>query len=226
MNNKKYTLLALLALVLGLGLFLAGCESDSVAPNEELPALTNDEKAGQSAAMASAAAHVLPELVRFTPGPNKNEYSYTIYEEGVVEGMVYFDFRLGGADGAPAAYNGADWARMNTADGMPIIFHVGIGGMVYLDFDITASLVQATNTATLLDGSGGTFTAGQYVATFSFSNVEVTAGDNYPAGGTMTFVTGGTTLLVTFDGDDTAVIALDGVDTWVLNLDDASVTGI
>ncbi len=225
MMNKKFTLLAVLALMLGLGLFLTGCESDSVAPNEEAPTLSDDEVAGQAAAMASAAAQVLPQMVEYSP-TNKDLYSYDFSGEDAVTGTVWFDFRTGGADGTPAAYNAGDWCHMYTADGEDIVFEVGIGGEIMVTVDVMASIVQATNTATLLDGSVGTFTAGVYSATFSFADVEVTAGENYPGGGTMTFVSGGRTMTVTFDGTSTAVVSLEGGGSWTLNLDDGSVTTI
>ena len=221
MMNKKITLLAVLALMLGLGLFVAGCESDSVAPNDEAPALSDEEVAGQAAAMASAAAQVLPQIVEYSP-TNKDVYSYSFGGEPDVTGTVWFDFRTGGADGTPATYTAGDWCHMYTADGEAITFAVGIGGEVLVTVDVMASIVQATDTATLLGSSTGTFTAGVYHALFRFDDVVVTAGQNYPSGGTMTFVSGARVLTVTFDGDNTAVVTLEGGGSWVLDLDDGS----
>jgi len=223
MMNKKLTLLAVLALMLGLGLFMTGCESDSVAPNEEPPTLSDDEVAGQAAAMASAAAQVLPQIVEYSP-TNKDLYSYDFSGQNAVTGTVWFDFRTGGADGTSATYSTGDYCHMYTADGEAIVFEVGVGGEIEVTVSVMASIVQATDTATLLEGSAGTFTAGAYNATFSFAGVVVTAGQNYPSGGTMTFVSGGRTLTVTFDGDNTAVVTLEGGGSWVLDLDDGSVS--
>lgn len=224
MNNKKFTLLAVLALMLATGLWLTGCESDTVAPHEGTPALSADDVAHQAGALASAAARVMPQLVEFTPAGGKNEYSYDFASQEAVSGIVYFDFRTGGADGAPAAYDVGDWGRMYTMSDAPVVFEVGIGGEIELSFDVFADLVQATNTATLLEGSSGTFVAGDYTATFSFANVVVTAGDDYPSGGTMTFVSGGRTMTVTFDGDNMVTITLTDEGSWTVNLDDGTVT--
>ena len=226
MKNKKIYLLAAFALMLGACLWLTGCESDTVAPHDELPQLTDEDKAYQAAAMGAAAGRVLPQIVEFD-GTSKNEYTYSFPADGSdLTGNIYFDFRMGNADGAPAAFDAASWGNMFTAANEPIVFAVGVGGTVEVDFNIVASLVQATNTATLLEGSQGTFTAGDYSATFAFDGVIVTAGADYPAGGTMTFTSGGTVLIVTFDGDNTATISLNGIITWILNLDDGSITEI
>ncbi len=225
-TNRKLYLLTALALMLGASLWLTGCESDSVAPHDQLPALNSEDVAYQAAAVGAAASRVLPQIVDFTRS-DKTEYTYTFPPDGSdVIGSVYFDFRNGGPEGASADYDVATWCRMNTATDAPLVFVVGAGGTVELDFNIFADIVQATHTATLLTGSVGTFTGGDYVATFAFDGVVVTAGENYPSGGTMTFVSGGHVLVVTFDGDNTATISLDGEDTWIVNLEDGTVTEV
>ncbi len=224
MNNRKIISLAALALLLGAGLWITGCESDTVAPHENTPALDSEDVAYQSAAMGSAAARVLPRIVEFAP-VNKNEYTYDFTGDPLT-GTVYFDFRNGGAEGTPATYNAANWGRMYTATGSPVSFAVGIGGSIEVDFNIMATIVQATQTATILDGSGGTFTAGDYVATFSFSNLVVRAGADYPLSGSMTFVSAGYTMTLDFDGTNIAVITFNGAQSWTVNLDDGSVTPI
>ena len=224
-TNRKIFLLMALAMLLGAGLWLTGCESDTVAPHDNLPELTNEDKAYQAAAMGAAAGRVLPQIVEYTG--NKNEYTYNFPSQGSdVTGTIYFDFRMGSATGAPAAYDAATWGNMYSAVDEPISFAVGQGGSVEVDFNIIASLVQETHTATLLEGSAGTFTAGDYSATFAFDGVVVTAGESYPSGGIMTFVSGGTVLIVTFDGDNTATISLNGVVTWILNLDDGTISEV
>jgi hypothetical protein len=225
MNNKKFYSLAALALLLGAGLWLTGCESDTVAPHESLPELTTEDVAYQTAAMGAASARVLPQIVEFTAPGSKNEYEYT-FSGDPVTGSVLFDFRTGGADGTSAPYNTADWGRMYTGVQAPLSFAVGIGGSVVVDFDIMASIVQATGTATLLDGSAGNFTAGDYTATFSFSGLMVRAGADYPLGGTMTFISGGHTMTMGFDGTSTATITFNGAMAWTVNLDDGSITEI
>ncbi|PID79771.1 hypothetical protein CSB20_09120 [bacterium DOLZORAL124_64_63] len=222
MMNTKHTLRAVLALMLMLSLFLTGCASDSVAPHDEAPALSDEGVATQAAAMALVTAHVLPRMVEYS-STNKDMYSYEFSDEDVVAGTIWLDFRTGGADGAPATYSAGDWCRMHTADGEAIGFAVGLDSQIAVTLNIMADIVQATDTATVRAGSGGTFTAGAYSATFDFADVVVTAGQNYPAGGTMTFVSGARVLTVTFDGDETAVATLAGGGSWVLNLEDGSI---
>jgi len=87
MMNKKIYLLAALMLMLGLGLWLTGCESDTVAPHDETPELTSEDVAYQSAAMGVATSQVLPQLVEYEDN-DKNEYSYTFPAGSDVTGTV------------------------------------------------------------------------------------------------------------------------------------------
>ncbi len=216
--NKTIYLLTALTLMLGAGLWLTGCESDTVAPHDNLPELTPEDVAYQAGALATASGRFLPQLVEFS-GTDKTEYTYTFPAQGSdVTGTVHFDFRLGGADGSSADFDAADWGHMYTGIDSPLSFAVGAGGNVELKFSILADIVQATQTATLLEGSAGTFVGGDYLAVFSFDGVVITAGEGYPSAGIITFISSGHVLVVTFDGDETATISLDDVPTWIVNL--------
>lgn len=223
MNDRKLFLIAALALMLGAGLWLTGCESDTVAPHDDTPELTSQDVAYQAAAMGVAAGHVLPQLVEFS-GTDKNEYSYTFPSGSDVNGTIHFDFRNGSADGTPAPYNTATWGRLYTAPDESVNVAIGYGGGIDIDFDIFATLTQSPDTATLLAGSGGTFTSGDYTASFSFDGLVVVAGGSYPVDGSMSFVSGGFTMTVTFDGSSTAVISFNGENSWYINLEDGSIT--
>ncbi len=223
MTNKKIYLLACLALLLGAGLWLTGCESDTVAPHDETPELSSEDVAYQAAAMAAAAGQFLPQLVEYD-GSDKNDYSYTFPAESDITGTVQFDFRTGGADGTPATYDTADWGRLYTEPGENISFALGLGGSIELKFSIVADITRDPDTATLLVGSGGTFTSGDYTAVFSFADLVVVRDGDYPAAGSMTFESGNYSVTVTFDGSNIAVAALNDVATWTVNLDDATVT--
>ena len=225
MKNRKIYLLASLVMMLGLGLWLTGCESDTVAPHDETPELTGEDVAYQAAAMASATGLVLPQLVEYN-GTDKNAYSYDFPAGGDISGTINFDFRTGGADGTPAPYNTADWGRLFTAAGEEISFAVGIGGSVELTFDIFANITRSPDTATLLTGSAGTFTSGAYSATFSFADLVVIRDGDYPASGTMTFVSGLYTVTVTFDGTNMAMATLTGGGSWYVNLDTGAITPV
>jgi len=225
MMNKKIYLLAALMLMLGLGLWLAGCESDTVAPHDETPALTQEDATYQAAAMASASGRFLPQLVEFD-GSDKNEYSYQFPTGGDITGTIYFDFRNGGAEGAPAPYNTANWGHLFTAADEEISFAVGIGGSIDLKFSIFADITRDPDTATILTGSGGTFTSGAYGAVFSFADLVVVRDGDYPASGSMTFVSGAFEVTVTFDGTNIAIASFNNVASWTINLDDASIMAI
>ncbi len=225
MNSSKYLRLVALALLLGAGLWLAGCESDTVAPHEDAPALTSEDVAYQTAAMGSSVGHVLPQLVEFSD-TNKDEYSYTFPASSDITGTVYFDFRTGGADGTPATSDVADWGRLFTAEGEELSFEVGLGGSVELKFSVVADITRDPDTATLLVGSGGTFTAGDYGAVFSFADLVVVRDGDYPASGSMTFVSGDYSMTLTFDGTNIAVITFNEVVSWTVDLDDGTITPV
>ncbi len=225
MTNKKIYLLACLALLLGAGLWLTGCESDTVAPHDELPEVSSEDAAYQAAAMASAAGQFLPQLVEYN-GTDKNEYSYTFPGDSAVSGTILFDFRMGSADGAPAPYDTATWGKIYTDAGENISFAVGLGGSIDLKFSIAADITRDPDTATLLEGSGGTFTSGDYTAVFSFADLVVIRDGDYPAAGSMTFLSGNYSVTVTFDGSNIAVLTIVDGSSWSVNLDDGSITPI
>jgi len=221
MMNKKIYLLAALMLMLGLGLWLTGCESDTVAPHDETPELTSEDVAYQSAAMGVATSQVLPQLVEYEDN-DKNEYSYTFPAGSDVTGTVHFDFRNGGPTGDPAPYDTATWGRLYTLSGETVSVEIGYGGSIDLEFDITATLSQDPDSATC--SGGGTFTSGDYSATFTFDALVVVEGASYPTGGSMTFVSGEYTMTVTFDGSSVAVISYNGENMWNINLVDGSIS--
>ena len=86
-----------------------------------------------------------------------------------------------------------------------------------------ADITRDPDTATFLEGSGGTFTAGDYGAVFSFADLVVVRDGDYPAAGTMTFVSGNYSMTVTFDGTNIELISFNGSTAWSVNLDDATI---
>jgi hypothetical protein len=219
-NLRGRTAAALLVpMLLAAGMFLGGCESDATAPQDPTPALTAQEAANQAGYVAMAVAHVGPAVVTFD-GTGKNVYSHSF--SGNVSGTVGLDFRLGGPDGTSATWSAGDWARLYTADGDPLTFALVGGGGVTLTFDITAGIDQGLDSAVL--GGGGTFQSGVHLATFTFTDLSVTAAGNYPAGGTMSFTGGGFVMTVAFNGTNLATITMTGHDPWTFNLDNGQLT--
>jgi hypothetical protein len=220
-------MLPLLLLVAGALLF-TGCESDPVAPHEDAPALTEEDVAYQAMYLGQMFNEVGVRIVSnpSAPAPNKVVYTYTFPVGSPVAGVITMDYRLGGADGASAAFDAADYAHLYTSVGDPLVLSLGLGGTALFTFDLQASMVQATNTATVLAGSVGSFTSGDYTADFAFNNVVVTLGSDYPLSGSMIFTTTAFELELTYDGDNTAELAVGGVLRYIVNLDDGTLTEV
>jgi hypothetical protein len=227
MNIQKKPLmrgLVLLAALTVFGLLVGGCESDSVAPQDELPALSKDAAANQAALAATVLASVAPEIVRYD-GPTKEAYSYNFLGVEGVTGTVNLEYWTGGIDGTPATFEVGDHARLWTPGLMGVVLETETGGSVSVTFDIHAQVVQATETATIMVGSDGTFTSGDYVTNFNLVNLVVTDSD-YPTSGSMEVSAGGFDMIVAFDGDHTALLSIDGEGTWIVDLDDGTRTAI
>ena len=224
MNIKRYRRTAgLLLLVLGL-LALVGCESDSVAPQDSDPELTQEDAAHQAAVVAMAIAKVGPQVVRVAP--LKTVYSHVFDGTDGITGTVEMDFRTGGPDGASASSTAGDWASLVTLGEDGLAFQVDQSATMYLEVGITCSINQTLHTATALAGSGGTFTAGVYVTTFTMDGLTVAATNDYPTSGVLIFTSGPHTLDIEFDGTVNAVISADGSPHWMLNMDTGALTDL
>lgn len=213
---RKYliTLFALLAM----GLMLTGCESDSTAPDDDLPDLTADDVATQSGAMATSMMRALPRIWDPTTNKANGEYSYT-FVTGPVVGTIFSEFR-DAAGGDLVDYDVAGWARVFTDE--PLAVTLVNGGIPWLlAFDITADIDQQAGSASA--AGGGSLVVGDYTATFTLTAVVMQDGASYPASGTITFVNEGISATVTFDGDSTAMVTV-GDDSWTVDLDDGSIS--
>jgi len=215
MRKELITLLALMAL----SLLLVGCESDSTAPDEELPPLEPQDVATQSGAMATSMMQALPRIWDPTTNKDVGEYQYT-FAGGFVAGTVYSEFR--DTEGGNLVDHGvAGWARIYTDD--PLIVTLFADGIPWLlAFDIEADINQATDQATA--NGGGSLTVGDYLATFTLTDVVVAQGVDYPTSGTISFTSGGITATVTFTGGGNATVTVGG-DSWIIDLDDGSISG-
>jgi hypothetical protein len=208
---------AALGCVLIGGLFLAGCDSDPVTPNDNLPAVTEAGAASQAGAVAAAASAVVPEIVKFDGG--KQTYDFTFF--GDISGTVWMDFFLAGS---PSAWDVADAANLYTEDGEVITMAIGLGGEITVALDVTADIDRGANTAVV--GGGGVFTSGENTGSFTFTELAVSATAGYPTDGSMTFTGAGFEMLVEFDGGGTAVISVDGAASYTVDLDTGETTEI
>lgn len=210
---------ALLALAL-LAAAVIGCDSDSTAPQDGTPALTEEGAATQAGQVAMAMAQVGPEVLNFV-GPAKTVYSRTF--SGLIAGTVSLDFRMGGADGPSATWATGTWARLYTDASAPLVITIGDqGGTAHLGLDINGVLNRVQDTAVV--NGGGTFTSGPYSAAFTFTDLALAAAADYPNSGSLTFNAGSWVVTVTFNGTHIATLEVTGHGTWDVNLDTGDVT--
>jgi hypothetical protein len=215
---RTLTTLAALAL-LGLA---AGCESDSVAPQDALPPISAEDAAFQSGLIAAAITRIGPEIMAPTL-PAKQVVDITWTGQHGLTGTVHIDYR-NGPDGDPAAGTAATWARLFTDAGAPVITTVpDLGGQTMFDLDVTATLDQLADQATILSGSGGTMTSGENVVTFALAGIVVGSG-GYPQQGGMTITAGGHTAEVMFNGTNIVTMIVDSSATYFIDLDTGEVT--
>ena len=218
-------ILAAAALLAALGLF-AGCESDATAPDEALPPVGTRDAATQAGAVAAGVARIGPAMM--TAKTTKQVVTFTWAGDRGLTGSVFIDFR-DAPDGNPAAPDAAAWARLYTEEGAPVVFTMpDLGGQTAFALDIAAALDQVGDTATILAGSGGSMTSGEYTVGFTMAGV-VVGGTGYPTGG-MTVTSGSHTVDVNFDGDATANVIVDGgtpgAAQYTVDLDTGEITEV
>ncbi|MFO7608997.1 MAG: hypothetical protein R6X35_07345 [Candidatus Krumholzibacteriia bacterium] len=221
MKTMTLRTLATLAAFALLGL-AAGCESDSVAPQDTLPPISAEDAAYQSGLIAAAISQISPEIMNPTL-PGKQVVNVTWGGQFGLTGTVRIDYR-NGPDGDPATSTAATWARLFTDEDAPVVFTVpDLGGQTRFDLEVTATLDQLADQATILSGSGGTMTSGEYVVTFVLAGI-VVGGSGYPEQGSMTVTAGTHTAAVTFNGTNTATMIVDSSVTYSIDLDTGEVT--
>lgn len=219
-----------LVLLLGCGLLLAGCESDPVAPNEELPALTEQESAQQAALVAVGVAQVGPRLVTFNGAKAYNKvdgvYPYTFPPGGDISGSIMLEYFNGGPDGVHSAWDMADYGLLYTPEGDSVTVALDLGGGVEpifsVTFDLEGPIDREEDTATV--SGAGTFSSGGFFQNFSLTDVLLDDVSSYPDGGTMVFTGGPFETTVTYDGTRYALVVITGGPAWVIDLDTAMIT--
>jgi len=215
-------ILTTLMMLLAMGWLLSGCESDSTAPDDDLPPVTDEDVATQSSYLAQAMLEVAPVALEFEGNKADADdglYTYTFGPSSDVQGTVLLYFEQGGE---PSGFDVADHARAWTGDGAPLTLEPIEGGVVWeLSFDLDSDIEQATDSV-VVDGDG-TLVIGAFEATWTVAGFAYTAGDDYPDAGTITFTNEGRTATVVFDGDETVTITV-GEDSWSFNLETGALT--
>ena len=228
MKMHKKHLLAGLALP-ALLVLLGGCESDPVAPHDDLPQLTSEERANQSAAIAITMAEAAVKVLNpGTPMPGKSLHDYPVTGEGF-SGGVWIEYLSaeGVADpGSVVTPEDAGWAHLYTATDAPVVFTTPppFNGRTEFELDFTAVLEQGQPREGVINGTG-TMTSGEYIVDFTATDLEVEEDRDYPLG-TVTITAAGGTVDIGFDGDHTATVLVDHVDLYVVDLDTGVVTHI
>ena len=212
--------LTIFMLLLAAGWLLAGCESDSTAPNDDLAPLEDSDVASQAGYMATAMVEVAPLALEYTPAGKADAvdglYTYIFAPGDPVQGVVALSFRTGGANGTPCGYDVADYAQAWAVEEAPVTVELIEGGVPWnLVFVLESALDQAAGTAVV--GGSGTLEVGQYAASWTCEGLAVSESGDWPTAGTLTFTNEGITATVTFDGDSTAAVTV-GDTTWTLNL--------
>ncbi len=211
-----------LLLLLAMGWLLTGCESDSTAPDDELPPVTAEDVASQSGYLAQAMLEVAPLALEYD-GSKADEtdglYTYTFAASDPVQGTVLLYFEQ---DGSPSGHAAADFARLWTGEDAALTIQPIAGGVPWvLSFTLESAIDQGAGTATV--SGSGELLVGDYLATWSVDGYAISDGGQWPAAGTLTFTNEGQTATVTFDGDETATVTV-GEDTWTLNLQTGTLT--
>jgi hypothetical protein len=220
---KMHKMIALAGLAL-LAL-LAGCESDPVAPQDELPDLTSEERANQSVVIAVATAEAATRvLAPGTPIPSKSLRTYAVTGEGF-GGSVLINYLS--AEGVPDPMNEvtpetAGWAHLFTLEGVPVTYTTPLGGTTEFHLDFTAVLEQGPPREALINGEG-TMISGDYTVEFSVEDLEIEEGEDYPLG-SIAVTSMGHSVAIGFDGDHTATVLVDNVDLYIADLETGEVT--
>ena len=227
-------------LLLACGVLVGGCESDSVAPHDEIPELTEREAVQQVALVAAGLAKVGPQLLLFdgTKSGDKDEegvYTQDFADIDYITGTVILEYFNGGPGGNHCVWDEADYGLLYTRDdpetpevelvtvtldlgeGLEPIFHLGFG----LHGDIN----QETDTA-IVSGEGILLMEGFPPRPFMVTNVVLTEVSEFPEGGELSFSTGSFDLVVEYDGEEVAYVTVDGVITFSINLETGVVTPV
>lgn len=237
-NTKGgWALAGSLILLLGLVLLLGGCESDAVAPQEELPAPTEREATQQAALVAAGIAKSSPLILAYDGNKDLGIYPYTFPPGGDVTGSVVLEYFNGGAEGDPSHWDDADYGRMYSVDdpetedveGVSIALELpgGLEPVFAVTFLLRGPIDRAADTAELFGagtlGMGGSPTGWTIPETHP---VLISSLSNWPTGGLVNFVVGSIILNVEYDGDHTANVYVGDAEdpTYTIDLDTAEVT--
>lgn len=234
-KKKGGGLAGVLILLLGVCLVWGGCESDSVAPDDQVPALTERDAAQQAALIAVGITKVGPQILNFSGKKPRDKddvvgvYDYPFPPGGDITGSVILEYFTGGAEGVHCPWDEADYGLLYTPEGEMVFVAVELPGGAVPQFELIFSLYgpidRAADTAEV--AGSGTFTSVVYSNDFTIPEaapIILTAVSSYPDGGVFHFTVGAISLVVTYDGSSTAGVEVAEVLTYEIDLDTGGVT--
>ncbi len=187
---------------------LAGCDSDPVAPHDQLQ-LTPEEAAGQAGYLAWALVRMGPEFLQDPAGGAVigRRDPDTLVFSGAITGACDIGFE--DADGSPTTWNLATRAWLVTQPDAPLEFTpiAGSDAVVRVTLDLEAAIARPANVATI--SGSGTLGSGSLTTAFVLAIMEVPL-SGWPTGGTLSASVAGHAIVVTFDGDQLVNATVDG----------------
>ena len=121
LHNKSGMRWAVVAMLLvGGALLLNGCDSDPVTPDDDLPALSEQDVAQQAGAVATILAKLSPQILTFQPSKAAKElgvYPYDFSGNPQVTGSVTLEFFSDSVGGTHVDYQSANYGMLYTDPG-------------------------------------------------------------------------------------------------------------
>jgi hypothetical protein len=194
-------------------LMVAGCSSDSTAPNDDLPPVSQEEAATQAGVLSSLMTQFMGEYYDFLSSKDIYTHSFGFVPMDDVRGTFTLDFQC---DGSPCSkddedanyvhiYTDADEAQKVKAylpgEAMPL---------ATLTFDLEVDPYDNTPGSQngTINGSGS-LAAGEYSSSFVVEDVIMSTAD-YPPSGSVTYTAGAYEVRVEFDGTSLADLYIGG----------------
>ncbi len=222
-----------LVMTAGILLLLVGCSSDTTAPKENPPPLSQEAVVEQAAGFTTLVLDLLDEFLV----PGKETVIQDIFLENVI-GQVTLDYRCDGPDGTEVGCTGStlatDYVRIftNQAPDPPLESQkvdiwqdFGEGPQVIATIKGSIEVYPYNNDTSPQSGTvngSGTLASGNYTSTWAIAGVPYTVG-GYPEDGQITYTSSPTVVEAAFDGTEIATLTVGGV-VYLLNLDTGEVT--
>jgi hypothetical protein len=206
--------LALLAA--GVLLVMAGCESDSTAPKDEVPPISQQAAAQQAGYFASAVAQAYGIYQDALHG---KEVIVHDFATGDASGSFTMDFRTGGAGGTPSPSALADYIHIYTDTEQDVrITQPGLTiPLAIATFDVVVDPYDATAPESGTLNGGGRLVSGAYTSTFTVEDLFLNS-STYPPSGALIYTAGDHEVTVEFDGSQFATLTVGSM-IYLVNLD-------